>query len=379
MKKYFLVSCLLFITHAIAVKAETSDEGEIRVPLMDDRQLVRIPIRVFGQIAYFIVDTGTSTTTLDTKFASRLGRPLAHIKEQSSAEDIEADLYHAPKIVIGGAEIPLERVVCGDLSLQRLVTGEECDGVLGMDVLRKYVVTMNFERNEFVLSKNISLPREAKYIPMTAVGAQFQVEASIGAKSPILLMIDSGLTNSLSLNQDEWDQMLTFEERASALHVIFAAAGGQIVENRMTRLSTVTLAGTSYPKLICTLLPREGLSTLGLSFLRQYHVVLDFPHSTFYFEPSKSDWVEEKDMSGLHLIRKEGKVMVYSVDLKSPAAIADIRPGDVMERIDDEIASTISMASIRAKLMSRDGDGRNLTMDRGDHKLEIHLVLRRQI
>jgi hypothetical protein len=42
----------------------------IILPLFDDGACFRVPVTVFGQTNFFVVDTGTSTTGLDVKFCA---------------------------------------------------------------------------------------------------------------------------------------------------------------------------------------------------------------------------------------------------------------------------------------------------------------------
>jgi hypothetical protein len=372
--------CGLFsLLHSISIASGASDDGNVIVPLMDDGALIRIPVVVFGNIKYFVVDTGTSVTTLDSRFADRLVGTGALVNETTSAESFKADVYNAPKITIGGEEILIDRVICNDMSLQRMVTGEECDGILGMDVLHQYSVTIDLVKNELLMAKNAVSPESSKKIRMIINDDLVQIPATIDGKAPVLLMVDSASNAAVSMNQRTWCDVLSSEEKERAVNASYVAFGGLVETSRMTRLHSVKIGDALYSSLICQLISKDALSSVGLPFFRHNRVMFDFPHSTLYLDPMPGDWVDERDMSGLHLLKQNRKVVVYSVDLQSPAESCGIKVGDVIERIDNEVTSLMTMKAVRARFRAKDGEGRSIQLVRGSQQIRVNITLKRII
>lgn len=56
---------------------------------------------------------------------------------------------------------------------------------------------------------------------------------------------------------------------------------------------------------------------------------------------------EQDDMSGLHLLKEDGAVTVYAVDLGSPAYQAGIKAGDEILSRDEKRAIELKMQEIR--------------------------------
>jgi hypothetical protein len=142
------------------------DARKIMVPLIDDGSLVRIPVEVLGQTRYFVVDTGTSATILDSRFADRLAATGEVISENTSGESVQAAAYNAPDISIDGVSVRISRVYCNDLSLQRMVIGEGCDGILGMDILHQYSVTIDLFNKTFLMTKDNVAPADSEKIQL---------------------------------------------------------------------------------------------------------------------------------------------------------------------------------------------------------------------
>jgi len=161
--------------------------------------------------------------------------------------------------------------------------------------------------------------------------------------------------------------------------ILYAASGGLVTTSRMTRLHSVKFGNELYSGLICQLISKNALSSIGLPFFRQNRVILDFPHSTLYYDPIPGVWVDQRDMSGLHLLKQNQKVVVYSVDLQSPAESGGIKVGDVIEEIDGKVTSLMTMKAVRAKFRGKDGEGRSIRLVRGSQHIHINITLRRII
>lgn len=370
---------LLSLSNLISIASGASDGRKVIIPLMDDGSLVRLPVMVFGQTMYFILDTGTSVTTLDSRFADKLVRAGALVNETTSAESVQSGVFNAPRMSIGGIEISIDRVICNDMSLQTMVIGEECDGIVGMDVLHQFSITIDLGKNEFVMTKTAVPSASGEKLQMVSQDGLFQIRVAIDGKPPILLMIDTASNTAVSMNQGTWESLLSSDEKGRAVNVLYAASGGSVRSSRMTRLDSAKFGDASYSSLICQLISKDSLSSVGLPFLRQNRVILDFPNDTLYLDPVQGVWEDERDMSGLHLLKQDRKVIVYSVDLQSPADSSGIKAGDVIERIDGEITSLMTMKAVRAKFEGKDSECRSIQLVRGGQQLQVNMTLRKLI
>jgi C-terminal processing protease CtpA/Prc len=106
---------------------------------------------------------------------------------------------------------------------------------------------------------------------------------------------------------------------------------------------------------------------------------LDFPRSALYFNSMPGIWVDERDMSGLHLLKQNRKVFVYSVDQQSPAESCGIKAGDVIEQIDGQVTSLMTMKAVRARFEGKDSECRAVQLVRGNQQLNVNITLRKAI
>jgi predicted metalloprotease with PDZ domain len=111
-------------------------------------------------------------------------------------------------------------------------------------------------------------------------------------------------------------------------------------------------------------------NVLGLGYLRRYRMVIDFPQRKIYLAKGKqfAD-LDREDLSGLHLLWKRGNVEVASVDDASPAALAGIRPGDVILEIQAKPAAELGLARIRLLLRLGHNEPITTVVERGGRKI----------
>jgi S1-C subfamily serine protease len=107
-------------------------------------------------------------------------------------------------------------------------------------------------------------------------------------------------------------------------------------------------------------------------------MTLDLVNDKVYLKKGKSfGRVDSYDLSGLHLLRKDGKVVVHSVDKQSPADAAGLKAGDVLVQVDGTRADELSMFQLRRRF-STEAKRLRVTLRRGEKDMEVVLTLNRE-
>jgi hypothetical protein len=95
----------------------------------------------------------------------------------------------------------------------------------------------------------------------------------------------------------------------------------------------------------------SGSNFLSLAYLSRFIVTLDFPNKRMYLQDGKAfNRPDRRDASGLHVIRKDGKTLVHTVDNGSAAAKSGIRNGDVILRVAQIETGRTSLFELRRAL-----------------------------
>jgi hypothetical protein len=354
-----------------------------KVRMFDEGTLIRVPVRVFGRTNYLVVDTGSTLSAFDSSSEAKLGTPLEEVYQETAlAGGLKTKLYVAPDMFLGEVKLDVRRVFCSDLSLGRLITGEPCDGILGMDVLKDYTVVLDFEQSTLALYSQT--PDEFKgrgnAIPLVPFYQHFQFEATANGQANVKLQLDSSSGSTISLNPSEWEKTFT-GKTSNSVPGRFGVGGGKVAESKIARVETLTFGSMTLTNLGANLLDNvTSSSSVGLPFLRRYRVALDFPNELLYLAPrSHAATEEENDMSGLHLLRLSGLVTVHSVDPGSPADQARVKAGDTIVAIDGKDCVNMTMREIRVRLKSKGGDWVRMKANRQGETIHFEFQLRKSI
>jgi predicted aspartyl protease len=344
----------------------------IIVPLIDDGACFRVPVTLSGQTNFFIVDTGTSATGLDVKFREGLGKPTRHEGQQT--------FYNSPKIGLGNTPFGLKEIFCTDLTLFRQITGERCEGIIGMDFLEDRLVELDFDNALFTIHSTVpeQFTKNASRIAMHVYNQRHHmIPARINDQSSNL-MVDTGQSRTISLNRADWDQVFQPGEKMAVHKVLIAQLGGKVAETYIARLSRLQIGANEYADLLCRLNTSALPSSFGMGFLRCHRVLLDFPRNALYLMPRKNiPFKEEHDMSGLHLLRRDEITFVHSIDQGSPASLGGVQAGDIVLSLNSRKCSEMKMKEIRQLLRANPGDKSAVEVQRNGEVVRIAFVLKR--
>jgi hypothetical protein len=96
---------------------------------------------------------------------------------------------------------------------------------------------------------------------------------------------------------------------------------------------------------------------IGMQLLSRFVVTFDFPNKNLYLGPTKRlNEPEAVNRSGLHIIRRDGVVIVESIDAMSAASAADIRPGDTISEIAGVPVAGERLVRVRRLLEKQNAD-----------------------
>jgi PDZ domain/Aspartyl protease len=376
--------CALMAAVVIALQAArvTAAEQTARLPLLDEDAMIRVPVTLFGETHYFTVDTGSPVSIIDASYRARLVAPLELGSPDISMFETDTPaLYRCPDLSVGGIRADLQEVGCVDLGMMKRITGEQCDGILGMDFLQNYVVSMDFDKQTLTIGGRVpeDATKGAARIPLTRMANnRVGVPAVLNKTLSLVLLIDSANTSSVCLSKANWNKLGNPQARTQRLLV--AMIENPVSESLRLRLCEMQVASDVYPDLLCLLWPREDAISdlLGLAFLRRHVATIDFPNKILYLRPGQHFRdADETDMSGLHLLRDGERTFVHSVDEGSPAAVAGMKAGDVLVRLNGESISAKRMRDIRQQLKAKDGAEATLELRRNEHSLKVVFQLKK--
>lgn len=213
---------------------------------------------------------------------------------------MEVTNFEAPPMEAGGLTLVSPGSVFGtEFRALSRVGGEEFHGVLGMDVLRHYVLQVDFDAG--VLRLSPSLPPDwmrGKPLDLRFDGGRPQLTAVCGSQETSMV-VDTGSSNTC-LDHNVFGQLVQHREMAiGARHTVATAAGRR--ESRSGLLTNLGLAGLTLHDVVCD---SETMSLLGLRHLARFIVVFDFPSGKIYLTPgARFEACDPRGVSGLWPVR----------------------------------------------------------------------------
>ena len=123
-----------------------------RVPFVPGHSMAVVMVAFAAEVARpLLVDTGALMTTMSVATAHRLGVDLERPTRWRHLVGIDGIARRVPvvnpgRLALGGMIIPLSEVAVTDLP-----AGFRADGLLGLDVLRRFRITFEFDTRHLVV------------------------------------------------------------------------------------------------------------------------------------------------------------------------------------------------------------------------------------
>lgn len=370
-----------------------SGNSALKIPFELSGNLVLLQVKVNNSDSLrFILDTGADTSVIDAQRAKALRlMPQGKIVGNGGAGSSEATFTKGISITLPGVKVLNQTIYA--LPLESLsALGRKIDGVLGNDVLDKFVVEIDYA------ARTISLyePQGYRYsgsgeiIPLTIDEGLPFVRASITpeGRDPIeaKFEIDSGSTGAILLNTPFVKKHNLLASVPKTIQTNVGGIGGTAktfigriknarlgrfaIDRPITRFSQATQGDYASSKY-------DGL--IGGEILRRFKVIFDYSRRQMMLEPNLH-FAEpyDIDMSGISLVADGDDLLVDDVDKHSPAAEAGVLGGDILVAVNGRPASVLGLDEIRTMFM-QEGKEYLLSLKRNGKAVQVKLKLRRLI
>jgi hypothetical protein len=353
-------------------KATPQDRVIARFSVANDGDLLLVPVQVGGKCYSFWLDTGTTVTIYDSSLCHLLGKPIRREELRTPQGKVETEIFNSPQAKLGPFSLCSgEEVACFDLKQVREYSGCDVWGIVGMDFLSQHIFRLDPDRGELVFL-GTSGPNAGELLRVSVMDSVPYVEASLqGLDAPEQFRVDTGMQGEGTVRQTVYYSLAKngaingIEDTA-----VFTLSG--IQEHRNGHLKSITVGRHRHANLIFN---DGGIGILGLDYWLRYVVTFDFPENKLYLKPSRHyDEPSVHGLSGLSLVRRNGKVVVDDVQKGRAADKAGIKPQDVIETIAGADASIQRLHRI-GLLLCKQNTKLDITVKRGSSHLRINLVL----
>ncbi len=265
--------------------------------------------------------------------------------------------------------------------------GRTVSGIIGYELFEQLVVELDYQRQTLRLHR----PQTYQYqgsgqrIPLVMEGDRPYINATITPYGypalPSKLLIDLGSNAALSLTAacgiDQ--RLIAAAPRTLRRPLVTIQGADEIV---LARVQSLAIGATVLKQPTAVLGKAKGedcdrlSGTIGYQILRQFKVILDYPHRQFILEP-RPQIPYDYDLSGLWLEATGSQLnqcRVGAVTKNTPAAKAGVKIGDRLVQINGMSTSAQTLVKIRQQL-SQVGQTVTLRLEREKKPFSVRLKL----
>ncbi len=383
-KKRLCASCVSAVLIASALRpvyAAPTIQTVLPVSLVDNRPFV--DVRLDGKGPYsFILDTGSSETTLSAALARSLRLAARRGADGTGAGERTVQLQdvHVATLTVGPLSLgPLDAPAIDTAALSRVIGFAHFDGVLGVEIFRHYVVTIDAAQRKIVLDAPARFQPEAGAVavPFTLDENGMPVVAASAAGVTGLFQVDTGDRSSLTLFGPFWRAHGLDHALGRTVTAMTGYGIGGPIMGIVGRPTNLVIGGISVPRPLTRLsLQKSGSFTradragsIGMGVLKRFRVSFDYERHTMWLAKGADFPVPDAyDRSGLWLgLASKTALEVIAVTPGSPAADAGLQPGDMMTKLGDlpagpdtlfDVRNSLQMSGERTLMVSAARNGR---------------------
>lgn len=276
-------------------------QGPIKIPFEYKGNEIMVKSRINGKAEVpLILDTGATTTVLNASEATNYGIAKASdFKMTTGSGTIKTSYITLSSLSIGDLILDNVPVAVSDLPGFRELPGEKPVGIIGADILRRFLVCIDYEKGEVSFSdpRDVKVPDDAVIVPTEpALGAAGLVVQGKLDGQPLTLLVDTGAAfNNVS-------EHLIKKILKSPLLPVGKVEGldGQKISIGAVMFKNLKIGPLSVPGPVFSVAPEAvsdapkgiivngALAILGNPFWSHFKLTIDYRHQRLLLQRSKS-------------------------------------------------------------------------------------------
>lgn len=407
----YRVAALLLLSIAIAgpAPAPAQELPRATVSLPEGVDRTTLPFELFRR---WMMVSVTVEDSAPLRFILDSGAPITVLASLALGQTLPLQIIGQAQIGGAGSGDAQEVYVAGDVSMRvgdvriegaPLAVGlgvdalAGADGVIGGPIFESFVVEIDWIGQRLVLHDPAHWEPEAAMseLPLrrtrtghlaTTAGISVSGEPPV----PVELFVDTGAGHALSLEPGAIAGLAAPRERLENLLIGWGANGA--VYGDIARSATLVLGEFRLREVLTTFPDSDAWSrigaewgepvfgNLGAQVLQRFRVAVDLPHGRLFLSPNETyDRPFSFDQAGMALLPTDPgarAITVADVVAESPAALAGVRAGDELLRIEDRPVSGMAPEEVQSAFEGPTGRRLRVTFRRGDGVFEARIELR---
>jgi len=326
-----------------------------RVHFEDDFGLIFVTASVAGSPRWLLLDSGADQTLLDRGVADEL-KLAVHDKSSSAQPGGAISIAHATDVemFVGGVPFHPHDVWVTPLHPLERFVGRKIDGILGYELLERYVVTIDYAAQELAFYDPQHAPTAGDATDLRIVDREALVDVVLHDRSKAVaatLKVDTGSMDALGLTAQFVADNHLFDGVPKLARPGIGLGGS--TQGELVRLSSIHIGSLTLGPLAVGYnddgTKRAYAGTIGAELLQQFTVTFDYPHHLLRLGARERPPSLSVDGSGLVIATFADdltRCSVLAVVAGSPAANAGIETGDEIVEINGTPFSELGLATL---------------------------------
>jgi hypothetical protein len=267
------------------------------------QSLIYIKVKVNNKPGLtFLLNTGASTSVLHTQTADLLRLPVTGQDSVEGTAGKEAvKVLQAGRIATGNVQLQDMKITRRNLERWPTPTGKTLDGILGMDFLAHFVITIDYRNHRIAFSPKADKTIYKQNLPFTLEDGIPRLHVVLNDSIAIPIRYNSGV--SLATNRDifinisnqTWRQLKSYEMNLTPQQYLVGSGVGGNVYLPVVRIRSMLIQDFLVKAPFIVVQPEEGyfkkedaIGFFGNNFLEKYEkVCLDFGKRQISFNMPK--------------------------------------------------------------------------------------------
>jgi hypothetical protein len=364
--------------------ADAATQASVPIQLSENHVYLDVLLDGKGPF-HFELDTG-GANVIDPGVVEQLGVASGGSTQVTGAGSASSDSSFATikTLQLGNALVTNQVFVVLPIAQSLgMAHGMPMDGVIGYEVLSRFVTTFDYEKREVVFDMpgSYAPPAGATVVPIALYGTQPQFACRID-DVPTTCALDTGARNSISL----FGPFVEAHPRVVPAKLTAPGANGFGVGGanfgRLGRVQMLSFGGLTLRDLVgdYTMQRKGGLAmpfiggNVGGAVWKRFTMTLDYRRLTMTLTPNADfDIRDHWDRSGVFLVN-DGVITIIDVRPETPAAHAGLAKGDVIESVNG--SSGLSLRQVRELFLAEPGTVERLVVkskDGATHDMDLTL------
>ena len=353
----------LFIFSCISgMYAQEKQVYQDTIPFRNDLGIITIPITFNGVEKEFAFDTGAQASVAFSWAKDELKRTSKKtIVTSSNGSRTKMRYYKSGTINLGSRKITNHRIL--SIADSDIFSCYNIDGVLGVDIMKSFNWTIDYENKWLIMYPNTTYPEEVKQmhaLDFDFVNGRPLVDMEFADKK-IRFLLDTGARNSdLGKNQYKLLGIDTIPKRDYL-------GGFYDVNGTLTKTSTSLLQMPALQSDQVTLYPildySEQKTKIGNTLWKGKQLFMSLKDDTLYV--SDAEIKENTSTYTCGVLYENGKMQVLSIYKDSEAWKQGIRRGDIVVSVNNKQFSDFCSLNKYQRQLSKENKDIELVLENG--------------